>query len=102
MSFGTPLSSTFATTPALTIEKDYDEIDKRNKEKIMWVGQEVNISGKRYAFKSDKPGSKTGEIYDLESYRRAVRSGSGDGLIVLGYLKIDPNTKKLYFDWLAK
>ena len=101
MSFGTPLASTFATTPALTIEKDYDEIDKRNKEKIMWIGQEVNISGKRYAFKPDKPGSKTGEIYDLESYKRAVRSGSGEGLIALGHLLIDPQTKKLYFKWLA-
>jgi len=102
MSFGTPLPSTFVTAPALTVEKDYDKLDRRNKEKIMWKAKEVKLAGKAYAFKPDKPGAKTGEIYDLESYKRAVRSGNGDGLIVLGYLKIDPKSKRLYFEGVAK
>jgi len=73
MSFGNPAPSTFTTTPALTIERDYD----------------------KYAFKPDRKKAKTGEVYDLESYHRAKRRG-GQAILV-GRLVIDPKTKRLAY-----
>ena len=95
MSFGQPSSSKFTTTPALTIEKDYDEQEKKNIKKITWRAIEVTLSGKKYAFKPDKPKSKTGEVYDLESYDRAIKLGGQP--ILIGYLFINPETNKLGF-----
>jgi len=56
MSFGNPAPSTFTTTPALTIERDYDKEQKRNLKKITWRAIEITISGKKYAFKPDRNG----------------------------------------------
>ena len=95
MSFGNPAPSTFTTTPALTIERDYDKEQKRNLKKITWRAIEITISGRKYAFKPDKKKSKTGEVYDLESYHRAKKRG-GQAILV-GKLIIDPQTKKLAF-----
>jgi hypothetical protein len=95
MSFGTPMPTTFVTKPALTVEMDYDKEQLKNMKKISWKARVVNISGKKYAFKADKKGSKTGEIYDLESYKRGVRRG-GQAILV-GRLVIDLETKKLAF-----
>ena len=96
MSFGRPASTTFTTTPALTIETDYDKQLKKNYEKITWKAIIVTISGKRYAFRPSKKGSRTGDVYDLESYNRAVKLG-GEAIPV-GKLSIDPKTKKLAFE----
>jgi hypothetical protein len=96
MSFGRPVSTTFTTTPALTIETDYDKQQKKNYEKITWKAITVTISGKRYAFRPSKKGSRTGDVYDLESYQRAVKLG-GEAIPV-GKLSIDPKTKKLAFN----
>jgi len=96
MSFGRPASTTFTTTPALTIETDYDKQLKKNYEKITWKAIKVTISGKRYAFRPSKKGSRTGDVYDLESYNRAVKLG-GEAIPV-GKLSIDPKTKALAFD----
>jgi len=95
MSFGNPAPSTFTTTPALTIERDYDREQKRNMKKITWRAIEITISGKKYAFKPDRKKSKTGEVYDLESYHRAKRRG-GQAILV-GRLVIDPKTKRLAY-----
>jgi len=95
MSFGNPAPSTFTTTPALTIERDYDKEQKRNLKKITWRAIEITISGKKYAFKPDRKKSKTGEVYDLESYHRAKRRG-GQAILV-GRLIKDPKTKRLAF-----
>ena len=96
MSFGRPAPTTFTTTPALTIETDYDKQLKKNYEKITWKAIKVTISGKRYAFRPSKKGSRTGDVYDLESYNRAVKLG-GEAIPV-GKLSIDPKTKALAFD----
>jgi len=96
MSFGRPAPTTFTTTPALTIETDYDKQLKKNYEKITWKAIIVTISGKRYAFRPSKKGAKTGDVYDLESYNRAVKLG-GEAIPV-GKLSIDTKTKKLAFE----
>jgi len=96
MSFGRPAPTAFTTTPALTIETDYDKQQKKNYEKITWRAKIVNISGKKYAFRPSKKGSKTGDVYDLESYKRAVKLG-GEAIPV-GKLSIDPTTKKLAYN----
>ena len=49
----------------------------------------------KYAFKPDKKNSKTGEVYDLESYHRAKRRG-GQAILV-GRLVIDRKTRKLAY-----
>ena len=95
MSFGRPAPTTFTTTPALTIETDYDKQLKKNYEKITWKAIIVTISGKRYAFRPSQKGSRTGDVYDLESYNRAVKLG-GEAIPV-GKLSIDSKTKKLAF-----
>ena len=96
MSFGNPAPSQFTTTPALTIEQDFDKEQKRNLEKIKWRALELTISGKRYAFKPSKPKSKTGDVYDLESYNRAVRLGGQP--ILVGRLIINRKKRKLEFE----
>ena len=96
MSFGRPAPSMFTTTPALTIETDYDKQLKKNYEKITWKAIEVTISGKKYAFRPSKKGSRTGDVYDLESYNRAVKLG-GEAILV-GKILIDPKSKKIKFN----
>lgn len=101
MSFGTPLPTSFTTKPALTIEKDFDKEEKRNMKKITWKAIVVTLSrpgiGKRkYAFKRDGPKAKTGEVYDLDSYKKARKSG-GQAILV-GRLKIDRKSGKPIFD----
>ena len=96
MAFGNPAPSTFTTTPALTVERDYDREQERNKVKITWKAIIVTISGKKYAFKPDKKKGRTGEVYDLESYQRGVKIG-GQAILV-GHLNINPETKGFVFD----
>ena len=101
MSFGTPSPTSFTTKPALTIEKDFDKEEKRNMKKITWKAIVVTLSrpgiGKRkYAFKRDGPKAKTGEVYDLDSYKKARKSG-GQAILV-GRLKIDRKSGKPIFD----
>ena len=100
MSFGRPVVGSFTTKPALTIEKNYDAEQKRNMKKITWKAIEIKISRpgigkKKYAFKRDRPKSKTGEVYDLDSYKRARKQGGQP--ILVGRLEIDDKTKKPVF-----
>jgi hypothetical protein len=101
VSFGTPPPASFTTKPALTIEKDFDKEEKRNMKKITWKAVVVTLSrpgiGKRkYAFKRDGPKSKTGEVYDLDSYKKARKSG-GQAILV-GRLGKDKKTGKPQFN----
>ena len=68
--------------------------------KITWKAIEIKISRpgigkKKYAFKRDRPKSKTGEVYDLDSYKRAKKQGGQP--ILVGRLEIDDKTKKPVF-----
>ena len=101
VSFGTPPPASFTTKPALTIEKDFDKEEKRNMKKITWKAVVVTLSrpgiGKRkYAFKRDGPKAKTGEVYDLDSYQKARKSG-GQAILV-GRLGTDKKTGKPQFN----
>ena len=68
--------------------------------KITWKAIVITLSrpgiGKRkYAFKRDGPKAKTGEVYDLDSYKKARKSG-GQAILV-GRLQTDKKTNKPAF-----
>ena len=80
MAFGQVDSTKFNTTPALTIESEFDKIRKQNLKKIKWSAEEISLGGKTYAFRSKYPKAKgkkgkIGLIYDLESYEIAKKRG---------------------------
>ena len=98
MSFGSVASSRFTTTPALTTEAEYDVQERRNLKKIEWEAEIVTLGGMQYAlkrFNTQLPARKApeGELYDLQSYKRAQKVG-GDPVLV-GYLRIDRRSGKL-------
>ena len=61
-----PSPSKFAITPALEGEET-DVVASVNVSQVTWKAKEVVISGKRYAMNE-----KTGELYDLDSYKQAL------------------------------
>ena len=85
----------FTTTPALTVEREHDQQRQQNLKKVTWRGIDIKIGGTKYVFKPDKQKGRTGEVYDYDSYVRAVRLG-GDP-ILRGWLQRDPMTKKIGF-----
>ena len=88
-SFGRPSREKYAYYPALEREEK-DVVAKINVEKITWKAKEVTISGKKYAYRKE-----TGEVYDLDSYKQAIRV-PGAQPILKGRLEKDAN-KKLKF-----
>ena len=98
MSFGAVSPSRFTTTPALTTETEYEKEEKRNLKKIEWTAEVVTLGGIKYAlrrFNQKLPARKApeGELYDLQSYLRALKLGGNP--VLVGYLRIDPKTRKL-------
>ena len=101
LSFGAVAPKNFTTTPALTVERDFDKQQQQNLRKITWKAIVIKLGGKRYAFKQDFPGGKgkqkkIGEVYDLDSYLRARKHGGNP--ILKGYLRPDPETGKIGFE----
>lgn len=82
---------TFSTTPDITKEES-DTVSKLNKPKRKWKGVAFNWRGKKMVLKRDNPNdpnTKTGDVYDYNSYIM-------NDLVKVGRLEIDPkNTKKL-------
>ena len=95
MSFGSPGPGRFTTAPALTVEKEYDLQQARNMTTISWRAVALKIGGRDYAFRPDRKGAKTGEVYDLESYRIARERGGNP--ILRGYIRKDATTGALKF-----
>ena len=98
MSFGAVPETRFTTTPALTSETEYAREEKRNLKKIEWKAEVVTLEGIKYAlrrFNQKLPARKApeGELYDLQSYMRALKLGGNP--VLVGYLRIDPKTRKL-------
>jgi hypothetical protein len=98
MSFGAVPESRFTTTPALTTETEYAREEKRNLKKIEWKAEVVTLEGIKYAlrrFNQKLPARKApeGELYDIQSYMRALKLGGNP--VLVGYLRIDPKTRKL-------
>lgn len=80
MALGQVNSNKFTTTPALTIEGEFDKLRAQNMKKIKWSAEEMTLGGKTYAFRAKYPKAKgkkgkVGLIYDLESYYVAKKRG---------------------------
>ena len=73
-----------------------DKISKINKKTIEWQASIIKIAGNDYALKPDKPGVKTGLIYDLDSYQAALEHG-GNPILIGKLIKHPQNPKKLKF-----
>ena len=66
LSFGNVTSSSYSFAPSIT-DEEVDSVADRNKERITWRAVELELDGVKYALNQ-----KTGEVYDLEEYRRGV------------------------------
>lgn len=91
-----PSINNYNYQPSYTNEAT-DDITKLNKQTVAWRGVEINIQGKKYILKPDfyddatnKP-SKTGEIYDYDSYQLALNSSLNVNPVLKG--KLVPNPK---------
>jgi len=98
MSFGAVNPGKFTSTPALTNEREFDKQEKRNMKWVEWDAEEVTLGGRLYAlkrFNTKLPPSKApeGELYDMDSYERAVKKLGAP--VLVGYLRIDKTTGKL-------
>ena len=85
-SFSTSDTNKISYKPSVAEEED-DVVSKVNKKKITWKARLVNIEGTKYAFRTD-----TNEVYDLLSYKAALKDGSDPTKI--GDLVDKPNGKK--------
>ena len=90
-SFGQPKPDKFAYYPALEREES-DVVAKINREKITWKAREVTINGKKYAVRKD-----TGEVYDLDSYKQAVKTAGIDP-ILKGKLEKDAQSRMKFIE----
>ena len=84
-----PSIDKYSFYPALEREES-DKVSNINKEKITWKAKEVTISGKKFAYRKE-----TGEVYDLDSYKQAVKV-PGIKPLLKGRLVKD-SSKKLKF-----
>ena len=66
LSFGNANSSTYSFAPSIT-DEEVDSVADQNKQNIKWRAVELELDGIKYALNKD-----TGEVYDLEEYRRGV------------------------------
>ena len=74
-SFGQPKPDRFAYYPALAHE-ERDAVKQANLTKVTWKAKEVTISGKKYAYRKE-----TGEVYDLDSYKQAIKIAGVDPIL---------------------
>ena len=98
MSFGVPTPDEFTMTPSYSTTIS-DKTEKQNKKKTVFKAEMVKLDGIRYAlrrFNQRLPANKApeGELYDYESYLRAVKTKVGQPTFI-GYLRIDPATRQL-------
>jgi hypothetical protein len=98
MSFGAVNSGKFTSTPALTNEREFDKQEERNMKWVEWDAEEVTLGGRLYAlkrFNTKLSPSKApeGELYDMDSYERAIKKLGAP--VLVGYLRIDDATGKL-------
>ena len=69
LQFGDVSPNSFSYNPSLEMDQP-DSVSKINKRVLEWTGKEVTIYGKTYIYR--KVDSKKGNLYDLESYKRAL------------------------------
>jgi hypothetical protein len=92
LSFGEPSPTAFSYNPSLS-DDEADIVSKQNKKTIEWRGKEVNIYGKDYIYR--KIDATRGNIYDVESYKRALDIPGEDPLLI-GTLEKDVNGKQVF------
>ena len=95
-SFGSPSVNTFSYKPDYTNEEK-DTVSTLNKRKITWKAYPITIQGTKYAVRRtiEKPKTKEekmiGDIYDLDSYKQALKHGSNP--ILVGRTQFNPKKK---------
>ena len=95
-SFGNPPPTSFSYKPSYGTEEK-EQIAKINKKQITWKAYPIKMKGIQYALKrTDKKNKKIGEVYDLDSYMAAKKSGVNP--ILIGRIAPNPqNPKKVQF-----
>ena len=83
----------YLTVPSFTKEQS-DKFKKKNVVSIAWTATPVTIDGKKFAFKRDAPYAKTGELYDLESYINAKKTGENP-ILIAKLIKNPQDPKKI-------
>ena len=79
-SFGDVQPDKFAFTPSLMGEEK-DTVSKINLKKVTWKAKELTIAGKKYALRQE-----TGDVYDYDSYKQAIKT-AGINPILIGKLE---------------
>ena len=90
-SFGDVKPDKFAFTPSLKGEEK-DTVSKINVKKLTWKGKELTIAGKKYALRQE-----TGDVYDYDSYKQAMKT-AGVNPILIG--KLEKKDGKYKMKWL--
>ena len=67
-SFGKVPTTKFTYTPSL-VGEEKDTVSKINLKSITWKAKELKYSGKKYALRVE-----TGEVYDYDSYKQALKT----------------------------
>ena len=80
----------FSYSPSIS-QKESDTVADVNRTTVKWKAQSIKIQGKSYAFRKD-----TNEVYDLDSYKQAIKI-PGVNPILIGKLEKDKKTKKTRF-----
>ena len=88
-SFGNPPPTSFSYKPSYGTEEK-EQISKINKKQITWKAYPITIKGIKYALKrTNKKNKKIGEVYDLDSYIAAKKSGVNP--ILIGKIALKPD-----------
>ena len=77
--FGQPTTNSFSYKPSISGEQP-DTVSTINKRQIEWRGQEVKIKGKKYIYR--KMNERVGNLYDYESYLRALEKAGVEPVLV--------------------
>jgi hypothetical protein len=77
--FGQPSANSFSYKPSISGEQP-DTVSTINKRQIEWRGQEVKIKGKKYIYR--KMNERVGNLYDYESYLRALEKAGVEPVLV--------------------
>jgi len=91
LNFGEPSNSKFAYNPSISSDQT-DVVATLNKKKIEWTAKPVRIYGVEYAAR--KMSEKLYNIYDLNSYQSAMRSG--DNPILVGTLETNSKGERVF------
>ena len=90
-SFGNPKPNGYVYVPSYE-NNSTDDISEVNKQKITWKAVNVKIKGKDYALNK-----ATGEFYDLESYKSAIKNPKLNPTLIGKIIKEGSKTKVQFY-----